>query len=106
MTRFIYDQFSKDYLEELLTPCGEVSSSKRVASEVIDELESLPEDSPYRSPTLKLLLNLRKHLEVRQELDVGERELIMRLAPLLFGCSGSSFRNCSAAFQYFVYSKC
>ena len=225
MTRFIYDQFSKDYLEELLTPCGEVSSSKKVASEVkeidvlftpnpslsanrevlgllgrmavsrgifepfhnpitraevwdcviklgevsrqlqreanrsqtripeselpklwmltptastailskfggridrswmagvyflpewfrsaivvihqlpripetlwlrilgkgrvqrqaIDELESLPEDSPHRSPTLKLLLNLRKHLEVRQELDVGERELIMRLAPL------------------------
>ncbi|MGH7998653.1 MAG: DUF4351 domain-containing protein [Brasilonema sp.] len=34
MTRFIYDQFSKDYLEELLKPYGEVQAPKRVAGEV------------------------------------------------------------------------
>jgi hypothetical protein len=34
MTRFIYDQFSKDYLEELLSPLGQVQSDQRVAGEV------------------------------------------------------------------------
>lgn len=54
----------------------------RVQRQAIDELESLSEDSPHRLATLKLLFNLREHLEVRQELDKGERELVMRLAPL------------------------
>lgn len=34
MTRFIHDQFAKDYLEELLTPYGEVQAPRRVAGEV------------------------------------------------------------------------
>ncbi|MCH2232575.1 MAG: DUF4351 domain-containing protein [Crocinitomicaceae bacterium] len=34
MTRFIYDQFSKDLLEILLSPYGEVEGGKRVSSEV------------------------------------------------------------------------
>lgn len=34
MTRFIHDQFSKDYLEELLKPFGEVQAPSRVAAEV------------------------------------------------------------------------
>jgi hypothetical protein len=34
MTRFIYDQFAKDYLEEFLSPYGQVVVPKRVASEV------------------------------------------------------------------------
>jgi hypothetical protein len=34
MTRFIHDQFAKDYLEELLKPYGEVKASSRVAGEV------------------------------------------------------------------------
>ncbi|MCT7985630.1 hypothetical protein NG796_20360 [Laspinema sp. A4] len=34
MTRFIHDQFAKDYLEELLSPYGEVKPSRRVAGEV------------------------------------------------------------------------
>jgi len=33
MTRFIHDQFAKDYLEELLKPYGKVESQKRVTSE-------------------------------------------------------------------------
>lgn len=34
MTRFIHDQFAKDYLEELLAPFGEVKAPRRVAAEV------------------------------------------------------------------------
>lgn len=34
MTRFIHDQFAKDYLEELLSPYGEVKIPRRVPSEV------------------------------------------------------------------------
>ncbi|MEI6444005.1 MAG: DUF4351 domain-containing protein [Nostocales cyanobacterium ELA583] len=34
MTRFIHDQFSKDYLEELLKPYGEIQAPSRVAAEV------------------------------------------------------------------------
>ncbi|GBE90745.1 DUF4351 domain-containing protein [Nostoc cycadae] len=34
MTRFIHDQFSKDYLEELLKPYGQVQAPSRVAAEV------------------------------------------------------------------------
>jgi hypothetical protein len=34
MTRFIHDRFAKDYLEELLSPYGEVQSPRRVAGEV------------------------------------------------------------------------
>jgi hypothetical protein len=34
MTRFIYDQFAKDYLSELLSPIGAVIPSRDVASEV------------------------------------------------------------------------
>ncbi|MBW4497635.1 MAG: hypothetical protein KME26_32160 [Oscillatoria princeps RMCB-10] len=33
MTRFIHDQFAKDYLEELLSPYGEVQAPRRVAGE-------------------------------------------------------------------------
>lgn len=34
MTRFIHDEFAKDYLEGLLKPYGKVKSDSRVASEV------------------------------------------------------------------------
>ncbi|NEP41768.1 MAG: hypothetical protein F6K35_22055 [Okeania sp. SIO2H7] len=34
MTRFIHDQFSKDYLETLLKPYGEVTTPKSVAAEI------------------------------------------------------------------------
>jgi len=34
MTRFIHDQFSKQYLTERLTPFGQVEASKEIASEV------------------------------------------------------------------------
>ncbi|MBD1212426.1 MAG: DUF4351 domain-containing protein [Dolichospermum circinale Clear-D4] len=34
MTRFIHDQFAKDYLEELLKPYGEVQAASQVAGEI------------------------------------------------------------------------
>ncbi|MFM6355937.1 MAG: hypothetical protein ACKPH7_25145 [Planktothrix sp.] len=34
MTRFIYDQFAKDYLEELLSILGEVQAPREVRGEV------------------------------------------------------------------------
>ncbi|MFB2835448.1 hypothetical protein [Floridanema evergladense] len=34
MTRFVYDQFAKQYLEELLTPLGSVKISRDVTAEV------------------------------------------------------------------------
>ncbi|NEP57413.1 MAG: hypothetical protein F6K31_10365 [Symploca sp. SIO2G7] len=54
----------------------------RVQQQAIDELEALPENNPLRSHTLMLLYNLRKNLEFRQDLDEGDRKLIMHLAPL------------------------
>ncbi len=36
MTRFPYDQFAKDYLQELLSPLGSVETSKDVAGEVLE----------------------------------------------------------------------
>ncbi|MBW4613465.1 MAG: DUF4351 domain-containing protein [Desmonostoc vinosum HA7617-LM4] len=56
MTRFIHDQFAKDYLEELLKPYGEVQAPSRVAGEVreIDVLFS-PFTEPNNLETLGLL---------------------------------------------------
>lgn len=34
MTRFIHDQFAKDYLEQLLSPYGEVQAPRRVSGEM------------------------------------------------------------------------
>jgi hypothetical protein len=36
MTRFIYDQFSKDYLDELLLPYGQVTANQIIASERLE----------------------------------------------------------------------
>ena len=47
MTRFIHDQFAKDYLEELLSPLGEVQSPRRVAGEVRQiDVYFVPSPSP------------------------------------------------------------
>jgi len=56
----------------------------KVQQQAIDELEALPQNHPLRSNTLSLLYNLRQNLEVRQDQDLeeGDREIIMRLAPL------------------------
>ncbi|NES22132.1 MAG: hypothetical protein F6K41_25210 [Symploca sp. SIO3E6] len=54
----------------------------RVQQQAIDELEALPANNSLRSNTLRLLYNLRKNLEFRQDLEEGDRKLIMRLAPL------------------------
>lgn len=57
MTRFIHDQFAKDYLEQLLTPYGEVQAARRVAGEVREiDVYFIPASQPSNIPeTLGLL---------------------------------------------------
>ncbi|MEH2191604.1 MAG: hypothetical protein V7K98_02925 [Nostoc sp.] len=57
MTRFIHDQFAKQYLTELLTPYGQVDMSKDITSEVrqIDVLFTPASPSQDRIETLGLL---------------------------------------------------
>ncbi len=57
MTRFAYDRFAKDYLQELLSPLGSVETSKDVAGEVreIDVYFVPSPKSQIDKPTLGLL---------------------------------------------------
>ncbi|WP_414579250.1 hypothetical protein [Anabaena sp. CCY 9402-a] len=51
MTRFIHDQFAKDYLEQLFTPYGEVQASRRVAGEVREiDVYFIPKSQPNTIP--------------------------------------------------------
>ncbi|MBD2303857.1 DUF4351 domain-containing protein [Nostoc sp. FACHB-190] len=54
MTRFIHDQFSKDYLEELLKPFGTVQAPSRVAAEV-KEIDVLFTPIPNQTANLATL---------------------------------------------------
>ena len=54
MTWFIHDQFSKDYLEELLKPYGEIQAPSRVAAEV-REIDVLFSPFSPQNPSLKIL---------------------------------------------------
>ena len=53
-----------------------------VQKQAIDEIENLPPDNPFRSNSLKLLYNLQRNLQLRQDIDPNDQELVMRLAPL------------------------
>ncbi|MEA5576314.1 hypothetical protein [Anabaena sp. UHCC 0451] len=57
MTRFIHDQFAKQYLTELLTPYGQVDTSKDITSEVrqVDLLFTATSPSSDRIESLGLL---------------------------------------------------
>ncbi|KYC39404.1 hypothetical protein WA1_32270 [Scytonema hofmannii PCC 7110] len=56
MTRFLHDQFAKDYLEKLLQPYGEVQSSKKVSSEIREiDLLFAPTPTTAQLETLGLL---------------------------------------------------
>ncbi|MGB3514502.1 MAG: flagellar assembly protein H [Microcoleaceae cyanobacterium] len=55
----------------------------KVQQQAIDELEALPEANQFRSNALLLLSSLRSNLEVSSDLEEQDRELIMRLSPLL-----------------------
>lgn len=54
MTRFVHDEFAKDYLEELLKPYGEVKSSSKVSGE-IKEIDVLFTPSAQPTSNLQLL---------------------------------------------------
>lgn len=57
MTRFIHDQFAKQYLRELLTPLGNVETSRDLAGEVrqIDVLFSPKPQPEVEATTLGIL---------------------------------------------------
>ena len=76
MTRFIHDQFAKDYLEELLKDYGEVKPSEKVSGE-IKEIDVF-----FTPANQQLVYNLRENLRIDQELDEDDRELVMWLKPL------------------------
>ena len=51
MTRFIHDQFAKQYLSELLSSLGKVETSKDIAAEVRQvDVFFTPSSSPLISP--------------------------------------------------------
>ncbi|NJM73622.1 MAG: DUF4351 domain-containing protein [Scytonema sp. RU_4_4] len=54
MTRFIHDQFAKDYLEELLKNYGEVKASEKVAGE-IKEIDVLFTPNKQQNSNLQIL---------------------------------------------------
>ncbi len=54
MTRFVHDEFAKDYLEELLKPYGEVKSSQKVSGE-IKEIDVLFTPLAEQTSNLELL---------------------------------------------------
>jgi hypothetical protein len=55
MTRFPFDQFAKDYLEELLQPLGSVQVPRRVAGEVREiDVWFAPDTSPNTAEASKL----------------------------------------------------
>ncbi|AVH66266.1 DUF4351 domain-containing protein [Nostoc sp. 'Peltigera membranacea cyanobiont' N6] len=54
MTRFVHDEFAKDYLEELLKPYGEVKSSSKISGE-IKEIDVLFTPSVQQSSNLEVL---------------------------------------------------
>jgi len=58
LTRFIYDQFSKDYLETLLSPYGTVEVAKQIPGEIREiDLYFIPNTS-----TLPTELGILSHL--------------------------------------------
>ncbi|HIK03213.1 MAG TPA: hypothetical protein IGS40_00620 [Trichormus sp. M33_DOE_039] len=51
MTRFIHDQFAKDYLKQILTSYGEVQAARRVAGEVREiDVYFIPNSQPNTIP--------------------------------------------------------
>ncbi|ALF52189.1 hypothetical protein ACX27_03905 [Nostoc piscinale CENA21] len=54
MTRFIHDQFAKDYLEELLKNYGEVKASEKVSGE-IKEIDVIFTPFPQQNDNLQIL---------------------------------------------------
>ena len=54
MTRRVYDQFSKDYLEKLLKPYGKVKSSKKLAGE-IREIDVWFSPFPRQNPSINTI---------------------------------------------------
>ena len=63
MTRFIHDQFAKQYLTELLTPYGQVETSKDITAEV-RQVDVLFIPSPQCTQSLEIIGLLGKMAEI------------------------------------------
>jgi len=66
MTRFIHDQFAKDYLEKLLTPYGVVQAPRRVSGEVreIDVFFAPSQQPNYPPEALGILGRLATSISI------------------------------------------
>ncbi|MFB2836446.1 hypothetical protein [Floridanema evergladense] len=77
MTVFPYDQFAKDYLKELLSPLGEVETSRSIASEVREiDVWFAPSAQVTRTTELGLLGRLATTAAIfepfRNAIDLGK----------------------------------
>ncbi|WP_427156809.1 DUF4351 domain-containing protein [Aliinostoc sp. HNIBRCY26] len=54
----------------------------RVQQQAVDELTALPANHPFVEVTLELLYSLQQNLRINQNIEIDDRELVMRLAPL------------------------
>ncbi|MCF4970276.1 DUF4351 domain-containing protein [Nostoc sp. CMAA1605] len=54
----------------------------KVQQQAIDELAALPNTHPFKRVTLELLYSLQQNLRINQNIEIEDRELVMRLAPL------------------------
>ncbi|MFB2879555.1 hypothetical protein [Floridanema aerugineum] len=60
-----------------------ILGKKKVQQQAIDELSALPAGNVWRERILELFYQLRENLNVNQSLEADDRELVMRLQPLL-----------------------
>ncbi len=83
MTIFPHDQFAKDYLKQLLTPLGEVETSRKVAGEVreIDVWVVPSTQQPRDAKMLGLLGRLAAERAIFEPYR-EDRNLIMRLSAI------------------------
>jgi Domain of unknown function (DUF4351) len=109
LVQFPFDEFSKNFLEALLKPIGDVQVAPTLRTGIVvvhqlpvnrdtlwlrlmgrdsiqakaaQEITQLPLDAPYRGEALQLLANLKVQLEAKKKPTSKERQLIMNLSPL------------------------
>ena len=85
MTRIPFDQLSKQFLEELLSPVGIVQRSLEVPGgetqqQAIAEVRALSPDNPQRNQILRILANWKVTIELGEVLDADDQEVLMTLS--------------------------
>jgi hypothetical protein len=82
MSKNLFDQFSKQCLEEFLSPLGVVETSHegQVQKQAISKVLAFDPQDPRCSSILKLLTNWKISLEVIGQAAEAEQEFIMALS--------------------------